>query len=257
MERHSRCPHPVGASRRISPGDDRLTACCRPGAKHETRVPRSHALTEIADAPPGRGAVAPPPGPSLIPISLFLDIAASEATDGACVPRTLRDLAYMLGAAERLHALAGGRDPSPPRLWYTRLVTIAPTLELTEQLATAWNHGQRLSTGQAVAIVTTAIVHGASRLESAVAPQSTAVDALTAREQEVLVLLMQGLSDRAIADRLFISPHTASTHVKHLRAKLGGGSRSAAIVRAFLTISTANGFPASVPPERELTARPK
>ncbi len=40
--------------------------------------------------------------------------------------------------------------------------------------------------------------------------------ALTRREVEVLALLVQGYSDRDIADELFISPKTASVHVsKH------------------------------------------
>jgi DNA-binding CsgD family transcriptional regulator len=52
---------------------------------------------------------------------------------------------------------------------------------------------------------------------------------LTAREREVLALLIEGCSDREIADRLFISPRTASKHVGNLLAKLGVPSRTAAV----------------------------
>ncbi len=56
---------------------------------------------------------------------------------------------------------------------------------------------------------------------------------LTPREVEVLCLLADGRSDPEIAGALFISPHTATTHVKHLLAKLGVSSRAAAVAHAF------------------------
>jgi DNA-binding NarL/FixJ family response regulator len=51
---------------------------------------------------------------------------------------------------------------------------------------------------------------------------------LTAREREVLALLGEGLSNRAIADRLFISPKTAEHHVGRILGKLGLRSRAEA-----------------------------
>lgn len=48
---------------------------------------------------------------------------------------------------------------------------------------------------------------------------------LTKREVEVLGLLVHGLSDPEIAERLFISPKTASVHVANIRSKLGASSR--------------------------------
>lgn len=54
----------------------------------------------------------------------------------------------------------------------------------------------------------------------------------TAREQEVLVLLWQGLSDRAIATRLCLSPKTVEKHVSAVLRKSGTTSRTAAVVRA-------------------------
>ncbi len=55
---------------------------------------------------------------------------------------------------------------------------------------------------------------------------------LSPREQEVMRLLVAGCSDREIAQRLFISPRTASKHVGHILAKLDVGSRAEAAVRA-------------------------
>jgi len=52
---------------------------------------------------------------------------------------------------------------------------------------------------------------------------------LTPREREVLVLLSLGLSNREIAERLGISPHTAKFHVSSIFGKLGAGSRAEAV----------------------------
>jgi DNA-binding NarL/FixJ family response regulator len=43
---------------------------------------------------------------------------------------------------------------------------------------------------------------------------------LSEREREVLALVAEGLSDRAIAERLWLTPKTVETHVRHILAKL-------------------------------------
>jgi predicted ATPase/DNA-binding CsgD family transcriptional regulator len=50
-------------------------------------------------------------------------------------------------------------------------------------------------------------------------------DALTSREREIASLVADGLSNREIADRLFISRRTVDAHVNHIYAKLGISSR--------------------------------
>lgn len=64
------------------------------------------------------------------------------------------------------------------------------------------------------------------------ASASPGPDALTPREREVLALLAEGLSNKAIADRLAISEHTAKFHVNAVLAKLGVQRRTEAVVRA-------------------------
>jgi DNA-binding NarL/FixJ family response regulator len=52
---------------------------------------------------------------------------------------------------------------------------------------------------------------------------------LTEREREVLGLLAEGLSNAAIAERLFVSKHTVRNHVANLSAKLGAHSKLEAL----------------------------
>jgi DNA-binding NarL/FixJ family response regulator len=46
------------------------------------------------------------------------------------------------------------------------------------------------------------------------------LDELTAREREVLGLMAEGLTDRGIAQRLYVTPKTVETHVRHIFQKL-------------------------------------
>jgi HD-GYP domain-containing protein (c-di-GMP phosphodiesterase class II) len=51
---------------------------------------------------------------------------------------------------------------------------------------------------------------------------------LTPREVEVLVLLARGLSNKAIAARLVVSPKTVGHHIEHIYRKIGCSTRAAA-----------------------------
>jgi NarL family two-component system response regulator LiaR len=55
---------------------------------------------------------------------------------------------------------------------------------------------------------------------------------ITARERDILRLLANGLSNRAIADALFISERTVQTHLTSLFAKMQASSRLDAVVMA-------------------------
>jgi DNA-binding NarL/FixJ family response regulator len=54
-------------------------------------------------------------------------------------------------------------------------------------------------------------------------------DKLTERERDVLQLLAEGLSNAAIAERLFVSVHTVRNHVANLSTKLGAHSKLEAL----------------------------
>ncbi len=80
---------------------------------------------------------------------------------------------------------------------------------------------------------------GASESADVVLVRSTVVSAsadgdvlLTPRELEVLTLLAEGMSNKAIARRLGISVHTAKFHVGALIDKLDAGGRTDAVAHA-------------------------
>jgi two-component system, NarL family, nitrate/nitrite response regulator NarL len=59
------------------------------------------------------------------------------------------------------------------------------------------------------------------------------VEQMTPREQQVLDLLGEGLSNRAIAERLGISEHTVKFHLAAVYGKLGATTRAEAVRHAF------------------------
>ncbi|HEX6450790.1 MAG TPA: response regulator transcription factor [Trebonia sp.] len=65
------------------------------------------------------------------------------------------------------------------------------------------------------------------------ATPAASVGTLTEREREVLCLVAAGLSNTEIAQRLYISPATAKTHVAHLLAKLGARDRVQLVIIAY------------------------
>ncbi len=72
---------------------------------------------------------------------------------------------------------------------------------------------------------------GAALAGGGVVPDAPA-EPLTPREREVLQLLAEGLSNKAIALRLDISDHTVKFHVNAIMTKLDAQSRTDAVVRA-------------------------
>jgi DNA-binding NarL/FixJ family response regulator len=63
-----------------------------------------------------------------------------------------------------------------------------------------------------------------------VKPRTTAVQ-LSAREEEVLILLSKGYSNKEIAEQLSLSVETIGSHLKHIYEKLHVRSRAEAVAR--------------------------
>jgi DNA-binding NarL/FixJ family response regulator len=71
------------------------------------------------------------------------------------------------------------------------------------------------------------------RLASRPYEQASGIGQLTDRELDVLRLIAEGLSNAAIADRLYVTEGTVKTHVTHILSKLDVGDRTAAAARAW------------------------
>jgi DNA-binding NarL/FixJ family response regulator len=64
-------------------------------------------------------------------------------------------------------------------------------------------------------------------------PAPPPLEGLTEREVEVLALVARGLSNAEIAERLYVSPATAKTHVARLLQKLDARDRAQLIIAAY------------------------
>jgi DNA-binding NarL/FixJ family response regulator len=81
--------------------------------------------------------------------------------------------------------------------------------------------------------VTRRVIEQFGRRVARPAAQPDGVDELTAREREVLLLVARGLSNKEIAEQLFVSAGTAKTHVARIFMKLGLRDRVQAVVLAY------------------------
>jgi non-specific serine/threonine protein kinase len=87
-----------------------------------------------------------------------------------------------------------------------------------ERYESAYRHGLSLSLADAIAI---------ARGERPVLPEEDqAVRPLTRREKEIARLVAEGLGNREIAERLYLSKRTVDSHMEHIFAKLGFSSRT-------------------------------
>ena len=64
------------------------------------------------------------------------------------------------------------------------------------------------------------------------AANETLLEPLSDRELEVLLKIAEGLSNRQVAEQLFVDVSTVKKHITHVYGKLGVESRTQALVRA-------------------------
>ena len=154
--------------------------------------------------------------------------------------------ARLLGAGEALRERFGGVVAATDRPAHGRAVTVVRAALGEQGLRAAWSAGRGLPLATAVA--------EAHAVEPAPAtaerPVTDAGNVLSQRERDVLLLLAAGHTNREIAAALSISVRTVESHVRHLLAKLGVPTRTAAAraaVAAGLVPPDALARPASPP----------
>ena len=135
--------------------------------------------------------------------------------------------AQLLGAADTIRAGAGNRV----------MPFLVPMLRKAEEAATAalggprfaaeFQVGRHLSRDAAVRLA----IDEPARVAVAVADGSAEDALLSMREAEVARLLADGLSNKEIGARLFISVHTVDSHVRSILNKLGVNSRAQVAAR--------------------------
>ena len=91
--------------------------------------------------------------------------------------------------------------------------------------------------------VTRRLIEAFARRPPETAPSPSRLASLTAREQDVLLLLARGHSNAEIASALFVSEATVKTHVGNLLAKLGLRDRVQAVILAYETGIVVPGAP--------------
>jgi DNA-binding CsgD family transcriptional regulator len=190
----------------------------------------------------------------LVNVARCLEGAAALSAATGRVAQTAR----WLGAAEALHARIDLPIEPADRAAYDRLVATGPAMLGDAAWAAAWRAGGALAEDVAMAEAEaflamlearpearrpsrpTASPHpppqswspqpGAAQLTRD--PAGLAPSRLTRREQEILELLSQRLTDQEIAGRLFISPKTVGHHVSNILGKLSAANRRDAAARA-------------------------
>jgi DNA-binding CsgD family transcriptional regulator len=160
------------------------------------------------------------------------DALACIADTGAyvAVPNVLECLAGLANDAGNYHEdarLLGAADAIRKRIGLFRFVIHQAGYEASvaalrdalgdKDFDAAWAEGAALSTEEAIAY--------AQRGRGERKRPASGWASLTPAERDVVRLVSEGLANKDIATRLFVSPRTVQTHLSHVFAKLGLKSR--------------------------------
>jgi non-specific serine/threonine protein kinase len=138
--------------------------------------------------------------------------------------------AELFGAAEVLARETGLAAAWPEHGLHEQALAQTHAALNKQALDAAFSNGKAMAREQLLELIES-ILSAAEQL-SAATPEHEASPLLTQREREVLALIVDGLSNVEIGDRLFISHRTAQTHVTNILGKLGASTRTGAAARA-------------------------
>ncbi|USQ79759.1 response regulator transcription factor [Ornithinimicrobium faecis] len=186
----------------------------------------------VGEAASGEQALALVPG--LNPDVVLMDLNLGDGLDG--VATTQRILTGSGGGGSG----SGGGDDARAR---PPAVLILTTYDHDADIVRAVEAGAsgyllKDASPEAIADAVAAAARGETVLASGLAQRlvqrmrAPAEPTLTPRELEVLRLVQQGTSNRAIAKAMFVSEATVKTHLVHTYEKLGVDNRTAAVTTA-------------------------
>ena len=171
------------------------------GALHDAETDARQALSIAADVG----------GEVLVP-DIFECLA-----DVSCIEGSHRDAVRLLGMAAAARQRMGScRFKIFDALHEARIAELRTTLG-DNDFNQAWEEGAAVSTAEAVAYV--------QRGRGERKRPASGWASLTPTELDVVRLVSEGLSNKDIAARLFVSPRTAESHLSHVYSKLGLSSR--------------------------------
>lgn len=171
------------------------------------------------------------------------DVTTAAASPGelalAASPEAAIDVVVLDAAAVDLHEgfdgwppvvlLVGDNDEAALQQWLADGVTLVSSHAPAAQIAAAVN-----AAAAGLVAASRELMAQSVRLSQLPAASRAGqhYEPLTARETQVLEKLAQGLGNKAIADSLHISTHTAKFHVAQIIAKLDASSRAHAVAKA-------------------------
>jgi DNA-binding CsgD family transcriptional regulator len=176
-------------------------------ARLRTPAFASHGQSADGDATFARGSVLPPIEAAALPEPYALELAGD-----------------LTGAAAAWDSLGRSYDAALVRLGSTDEADLRQALSVFDDLGASTAAAAARRRMKSLGI-------GAIPRGPRAATKATPAG-LTPREQEVLALLTEGLPDREISERLFISERTVHHHVSAVLAKIGVSSRTAAVREA-------------------------
>jgi DNA-binding NarL/FixJ family response regulator len=135
----------------------------------------------------------------------------------ACDNNRHAEGARLLGAADAIRSRLGAVRMKIYDADYESAVEAARGPLGMEQFSRAWAEGEALSTEEAIAY--------AQRGRGERKRPASGWASLTPTELDVVRLVSEGLANKDIATRLFVSPRTVETHLTHVYGKLAVTSR--------------------------------